>query len=120
VVITIIAVITAIGMVSYGGSNKKARDSRRMADLEKFRVALEMARQIGATYPSSLSTLVTMNLMSATAVDPKPDYSYYYVIGATKYTYSLYARMEDLGSTNSGSTGTCGSGLSCNYVVTNP
>jgi prepilin-type N-terminal cleavage/methylation domain-containing protein len=101
VVITIIAVITAIGMISYGGANRKARDGRRVADLEKVRVALEMARQVGGTYPSSLSTLVTpMNLMGATATDPKTGTGYSYTRGGTMYTYTLDAVVEDLGSTN--------------------
>ncbi|HOZ80935.1 MAG TPA: type II secretion system protein [Candidatus Woesebacteria bacterium] len=119
VVITIIMVISTVGLISYSGQNKKARDSRRMADLEKYRVALEMARQVGSTYPTSLNTLVTMNLMSATLADPNKDYSYYYN-RASAYTYSLGAHVEDLGSTNSAGTGSCGTSVTCNYLLTNP
>ena len=53
VVITIIALISVAGMVSYSGTNKKSRDARRVADLEKMRIALEMIRQVGTTYPLS-------------------------------------------------------------------
>ena len=42
VVVTIIAVLTVVGVISYSGTNRKARDSRRMADLEKVRIALEL------------------------------------------------------------------------------
>ena len=38
----IIAVLAAVGMVSYENANKKVRDGRRKADLEQIRVALEM------------------------------------------------------------------------------
>ena len=51
--ISIIAVLTAIAVVSYGGLNKKARDSRRIADLEKIRISLESFRQIGSSYPAT-------------------------------------------------------------------
>ena len=119
VVITIIMVVSVVGMISYSGQNKKARDSRRMADLEKYRVALEMARQVGSTYPSSLDTLVTMNLMSAKLADPNKNYAYSYV-RATNYTYQLGAHVEDLGSTNSASFGSCGGSTTCNYLLTNP
>lgn len=98
VAITIIAVVTAVGAVSYNGINKKSRDSRRMADLEKYRIALEIAKQVGSTYPSSLSTLVTMNLLPGTMVDPKTASAY--VFSRTNYTYTLTATMEDAGSTN--------------------
>ena len=117
VVITIIAVITAVGTISYGGATRKSRDSRRMADLEKYRVALEMARQIGSTYPTTLGALTTMNLMPTTLADPK-SFSYYYN-PTSNYTYELWAQMEDGGSTNSVS-GTNNCAGTCNYKVLNP
>jgi prepilin-type N-terminal cleavage/methylation domain-containing protein len=97
VVITVIALITVVTMVSFGGVNRKSRDSRRMADLEKYRIALEIARQVGSTYPNSLDELVTMNLISDITKDPKgADYAY----TSTEYTYVLSASVEDPGSTN--------------------
>lgn len=128
VVITIIAVITAVGVVSFGGVNKKSRDAKRMADLERYRVALEMARQIGSTYPADLDVLTAApyNLMSAKLSDPKSGYSYVYG-RPTAYSYGLYANMEDLGSTNGVWTSTSCSGVGCgcsvngcNYQVLNP
>ena len=115
VVITIIAVLTAIGVVSYGGVTKKSRDSRRMADLEKYRVALEMARQVGSTYPADLNTLVGESLVPQILSDPK-GFAYKYV--GANYSYNLYAQMEDLGSTNISPMAGCGG--NCNYSVTNP
>lgn len=99
VAITIIAIITAVGAISYTGVNKKARDSRRVSDLEKYRIALEIAKQVGSTYPADLSTLVTMNLLPGTLVDPKTSNGYTYN-RPTNYTYTLRATMEDPGSTN--------------------
>ena len=119
--ISIIAVLTAVAIVSFGGLNKKTRDARRTSDLEKIRLSLEAARQIGNTYPASLPILVGSSLLEKVPTDPKGvGYSYAYSVGTSNYTYVLCAYMEDMGSTtvNTG-CGSCGvSG--CNYKVINP
>ncbi|MFZ2153128.1 MAG: prepilin-type N-terminal cleavage/methylation domain-containing protein [Microgenomates group bacterium] len=115
VVITIIAVLTAVTMVSFGGTNKRARDSRRMSDLQKMAVALELARQVGGTYPASADTLVP-SYLQALPTDPK---TYDYLYSSTNYTYTISAYMEDLGSTNISPAGSCGT-VTCNYRITNP
>lgn len=99
VVMTIIIVISAVAMVSYAGSGKKARDSRRIADLEKVRLALEMVRQVGNTYPANAQTVLVPTYLQSWPTDPKSG-SYTYTRGGTSYTYTLDAVMEDLGSTN--------------------
>lgn len=113
VVITIIAVISIMGAVSYSATNKKSRDARRISDLEKMRMSLEMMRQVGVTYPSSANNLVPTYLQYL-PLDPKTNAVYWYTIGTSGYTYTLRAQMEDVGSTN----GSYGSGY--NYQVTNP
>lgn len=110
VTITIIAVVTVVTTVSFGSINRRSRDGRRSADLEKIRIALEMARQAGTTYPATLPVLAP-NYMSEIPKDPKTNNDYSYVRGATNFTYSLGATMEDLGSTNIAGMG---------YRVTNP
>jgi len=134
VVISVIAVITVVGTVSYGVTNRRARDSRRMADVEKIRIALEMNRQIGAIYPieanNSASALVP-NYMSALPTDPKSGNNYSYN-QLTSYTYEIGASMEDTGSTNvaafnccycagqAGCTSCTAANRWCNYKVSNP
>lgn len=118
VVISIIAVITAVGIVSFRGASLRGRDSRRVADLEKLRVALEMCRQVGGTYPDSANSLVSGGYIQALPTDPK-GYVYYYN-SPTDYTYTYDAHMEDLGSTNGAWGSNCGGGALCNYRVTNP
>ncbi len=116
VVITIIAVLSVAAILSYGPVQKKSRDSRRVADLEKIRMALEMARQIGTTYPvtGSVQTVLVPNYMQSYPSDPKPGLPYSYT-RVTPYTFTIYALMEDVGSTNCPTA--CGS---YNYRVTNP
>lgn len=53
VVVTIIAVITAVAVASYQSTNRKARDSRRKSDLEQMRAALELCRAETGEYPET-------------------------------------------------------------------
>ncbi|HPT66316.1 MAG TPA: type II secretion system protein [Candidatus Woesebacteria bacterium] len=94
--ITIIAVLTVAGVISYGGANKKARDNRRMADLEKIRIALELYRQgTGSSYPSSLGSLVPIYIQTIPVGPKGEDYSASYIHSA--YTYSIGVSMEETG-----------------------
>jgi len=96
VTVTIIAILTVVGMISYSGTNKKARDNRRMADLEKIRIALELYRQgTGSTYPASLIDLTT-GYIQAIPVGPKGD-SYTYDQTGTGYTYTITTTLEETG-----------------------
>lgn len=116
VAITIIAVITALAVVNFGGTNKRARDSRRMADLEKIRIALESYRQQSSTnvYPTSIGVLVTGNFLQAQPTDPKTGANYGYR-RITNYTYEVCALLEGTGVAPSSMC----SG-SYNYRVINP
>lgn len=107
--ISIIAVLTAVSVVSFGGLNKKTRDARRLADLEKIRVALESARQIGGTYPTSVANLVSSGFLDKTPVGPKND-AYVYVRD-TNSTYHLCATVELVGSTTPNPAPTCTASL---------
>lgn len=97
VTVTIIAILTVIGVVSYSGTNKKARDSRRMADLEKIRVALELYRQgTGSTYPVDISSLINKGYLQEFPKNPKgSDYDY----DQTKngYAYIITTTLEETG-----------------------
>lgn len=124
VTISIIAVLTAVAVVSYGGLNKKTRDSRRTADLEKIRIALEAARQIGNTYPSTTSgiaSLVTGGYLDRQPFDPKTKAAYSYT-RVTNYTYRICAYMEDIGSTSTDVALCTGlpTGYAGYYKVVNP
>lgn len=99
VTVTIIAILTVVGMVSYSGTSKKARDNRRMADLEKIRVALELYRQgTGSTYPAdgTLNTTLVPKYIQAIPTDPKGD-SYIYDQTGTGYTYTIGTSLEETG-----------------------
>lgn len=125
VTISIIAILTAVAVVSFGGMTKKARDSRRIADLEKIRIALEAARQVGTTYPTSLTTLVTSGFLQQLPTDPKAGVGGSYVYTQlTGYTYRICTYVEEAGSMSidmSGCSGMPGGvGFTGYYKVVNP
>lgn len=124
VTMTVVAILSTIAMVSFGGINKRGRDGRRVSDLQKVAIALEASRQVGGTYPvadgsGQAPALITGSYLQKWPDDPK-GYRYYYT--STNYTYTLNAYMEDLGSTNgTGSYGNnCNAPGNCNYRITNP
>jgi len=114
-VMTIIAVLAGLALVSYGGARKTARDGKRKADLEEIRSALEMCYADDNEYPLSISGSVTCPVSSktyldSTPTDPATKLDYYYFSDKTSYT--LCATLEGSAPNNCGANG--------NYRVTNP
>lgn len=90
--ISIVAVLMAIGVVSYTQANRSARNARRASDMEQVRAALELYRNENPSYPATptegdFSILVELlkddGFLSASSniVDPKSsdeDFAYSY------------------------------------------
>ena len=98
---TIIAILSAIGLVSFRAANMKARNGKRMADLQQVRAALEIYRSDYPTYPNVGVTGDLVNIAgigpymsSATVIDPKSDMDYVYNPVADGSTYEICATME--------------------------
>jgi len=130
VAMTIAAVLMGLALVSYQGARKSARDGRRKSDLEQIRSALEMCRADTGSYPTSIYDDVTcggQTYLSGTPKDPVTNDPYAYTPSplncspsGTKCTsYTLCAALEVGGGTVTGCS-SCGSGVTCNYKVTNP
>lgn len=110
VVIAITGILIAVGMSSYQKAVKLSRDSRRKADLEQIRQALETYRSENGRYPatSGWKTTLEAGYISKVPTDPKvagKDYTYSFL---SNTTYSLCSDNE---------LPTAGT---CNYTVTNP
>jgi prepilin-type N-terminal cleavage/methylation domain-containing protein len=120
--ISIIALLTAVAVVSFGGVNKKARDSKRISDLEKTRIALEGYRQSNGTYPVGVGETNDLgDFLENWPVDPKSSNSYIYE--GTAYTYFVCATVENEiseSSDQSSCTGLPADGYSGYYKVINP
>jgi len=121
VVVTIIGVLTAIGVTSYRAATKKSRDGKRKADLEQIRAALEMYKADVDQYPLAVSCSGTIESGDNTYMDPVPCdpkntgiYIYQYEPSVDGLTYKLGANLEV-----DTSIGTCAlSGYT--YCVKNP
>ena len=98
VVISIIGIIFAAGVVSFTSLTVRSRDTRRKADLEVIRQALEMCRSLTGSYPGSIYSDVSCSLtgpvlLTSSPHDPKPctdqigEYTFI-PVGATTYTLS--------------------------------
>jgi prepilin-type N-terminal cleavage/methylation domain-containing protein len=96
--ISIIAILTAVAVVSFSGMNKKTRDTRRTSDVEKIRVALESYKQINGSYPTLVSDLVTGKFLDKEPTDPKTNSVYSYTRDSIS-SYHLCAAVELVGST---------------------
>lgn len=55
VVISIIAMLSIIGMITYSSIQLRARDAKRKTDLRSIKVALELYKQQNGYYPSNVS-----------------------------------------------------------------
>lgn len=100
VVVTIMVVMVAIGIISYSAAGKKNRDNRRLADLERIRMALEMFRQndVGGSYPANASTaLVSGGYLGEWPTGPNGVGDTYYYTRPSFYTYWVRTNLEATG-----------------------
>jgi prepilin-type N-terminal cleavage/methylation domain-containing protein len=112
IVVAIMSILSVVSMVSYLSVTRRARDSRRISDLQKMAMALEMARSVDRIYPASAADLVTKGFIkSALPKDPKTELDYEYTQSNGGYSFTINAILEDVSSSETGST---------LYTVTNP
>lgn len=111
--VSIVAVLAAIGAVAYVSTSKRSRDTKRTADIQAIRSALEIYRSEQGSYPSLLPggggclTSTTIEAGGVTYLNPIPTdpkngatYCYRYTRGASPYTtYTLTCTMEVAGQT---------------------
>lgn len=130
VVATIIGLLAAIGVTGYSAASKSGRDSKRKADLEMIRSALEIYKSGSAanSYPADNPACTPQGLapgyIPSFPPDPKPaSYKYCYEQWSAT-SYVICAHLENGGS---GVPGACinndcggGVGVDCNYFVNNP
>jgi len=133
IAISIIAILTAIGIVSYASINRNARNAKRKSDVEQMRSALELYRADTGHYPSINTTLDdASNLENDTAfvtymdpvpTDPKGEQYQYLatdLVGSFYYGYCLAATMEPLGTYVAENTCSITTPDGYNYLKKNP
>lgn len=133
VVISIIGILIALSVFGLQGARESSRDARRKADLELIRSGLEIYKSDCNVYPQTLgSVLVGDNSTTSCSssntyiaivpIDPQTPTRRYPYARPTTTNYVLCASLEQSpgGSPDITNCGSCGSGVSCNYKVTNP
>lgn len=120
-------VLMSIGIVSYSATGKKARDSKRRADMETVRQALVLYRSDNGTYPDTANnySAITTALVSAGYLsspvpqDPKNVSPNVYTFTGGTTTFCLCSQLETTGEGNYANT-SCGSSGTAYYCVVNP
>lgn len=97
--VTIVAVMMSIAAVSYANVNRRSRDSKRRADLETIRSALEICRANTGTYPASIISSITCSdsavTLATTPDDPLNTGVHVYTYSRpTTTTYTISAELE--------------------------
>lgn len=100
VVSTIIMILAGIGLVSYSALSRQSRNSRRIADLQNLRSALEFYRSDNDTYPltANLEDLVRQDYLNLLPIDPQSEEIYPYCSDDGSQ-YSLCTNLEGVEST---------------------
>ncbi len=75
VVVSLIGILAALALVSFGASQKQARDTNRKSDLKQYQTALEMYGNItGGLFPSRTATVTaSSSLCSDLNIKLEPD-----------------------------------------------
>jgi len=124
VVISIMGILLALSVFGMQEARRASRDSKRKADIEQIRSALEMYKADCSNYPTSItaggsitgSCPTSNTYLSPVPKDPlSPTQSYSY--SSNGNTYTICASLEQ-----GGNPVTCvpGCGAACNYTTKNP
>lgn len=129
IVIAIIGILSSIVIASLNSARKKARDSRRVADIKQIQLALEMYFDANTSYPTTIVALVTGGQIASEPKDPigNTAYSYAYCPATNSVFYHLGASLEeqsnaalssdkDCNSNVAGSCSTCATAYTSGFV----
>lgn len=116
ITITIIAVLSAIALVSYSAFMKNSRDAKRQSDLKFIQSALEQYHADNFKYPGELNELTLGKIyINQIPTDPNGD-KYSYTKPGCK-AYCLGAKMENPPPKSDDG---CSINNDYNYCVTRP
>ncbi len=146
IVVGIILILTGIGFSNYIFSIAKSRDTRRKSDLATISKAIQAFANDFGSYPLASSGQMiacdynnqgliacdwgqpmaafinnrTVTYLGETPADPDGDQNYYYEASADGGSFSLFAALENDQdpSYRTDLTQACGTGVTCNYQVT--
>lgn len=97
VVISIIGVLATLVLLQLGTARARARDTKRIADVNQVRTAIEQYfEDNGGRYPTLIDATTVGRYLARVPVDPLTGngYGYAYNPAATPTQYQLWAKLE--------------------------
>ncbi len=105
VAVAILAILTGIVLVSLQTTQQRARDNKRIGDINQLQLLLNQYYDQNKVYPVSLTELVTGGYVSTLPKPPQPTNSYLYIpLAVTGYNntqclaYHLGTTLENAGT----------------------
>jgi len=98
VVLAIMGILLGISSVSFRGANKNARDTKRQADLQIIKGAVESYRLENGEFPDTINDLIIGNYLSSGYEDPKGGEGFNYVYQSVLVpgcSYVVYGQVEN-------------------------
>lgn len=99
IVIAIIGLLATLAIVSLTTAQRKARDTKRVADMSTLQKSIELYYSDNAAYPTSIATYTALNTALAsyiTAVPTPPNTTpYYYLVDTGGSSYVVGTTLED-------------------------
>jgi prepilin-type N-terminal cleavage/methylation domain-containing protein len=108
IVVALIGILSSMAVVTFTGSQKRARDAQRRSDLKQYQTGVEAYSLRSGSYPiHQSSAIVSQDAVCKTElkfvscpVDPKSGwYNYYYISDAAGSSYAVWAQLEAVIST---------------------
>lgn len=121
VVISVIAILMALGAVSYTTAQKKSRDAARRTDMRAVQNGFEQYYTVNGGYAVTCANMATAEFLpgglpSDPKPAPQPDYSY----SCTASTYCACAQLEnEVGNSDNANCAYDNSGDESHFCVTN-
>lgn len=119
IVVAIIGILISLGVVSYSSAQKKARDSKRRADMKAMQAAWEQYYADKSAYPVTCSGNMSVYMPSGLPSDPKTGASYVTDANCSVTSYCFCATLES-GTGNAAAAAnspTCAYGSGSVYCV---
>ena len=103
IVITVIAILSTIAVVSFTRVQKQSRDTKRKGDLRSIATAMQAYFSEANSYPTALSTALVPTYIPTFPKDPTGDTlgSYSYTVVTTNNTFTLCSQLEAVSGANS-------------------
>lgn len=128
VVISIISLLSGLLLSNFVGVRQRGRDGQRKSDLRQLQSALELYRADNGTYITNLpacgqpitNPAGTATYMQKAPCDPLTGDMYVYTPGASNFSYTLYACLENEGDSQKDNPLQPGSSCTTSLTLTNP